>query len=84
MEDMGLMLRRYEADVHKNRGAAQARSQQVAFHAVRILVILAALVFVPVFLVVSHIVVTPESALLVSLVLGTIGGVTDYPIRRRS
>ena len=50
----------------------------------RILVILAALVFVSVFLVVSHIVVTPESALLVSLVLGTIGGVTDYMIGRRS
>lgn len=51
----------------------------------RILVILAALVFVSVFLVVSHIVVTPENgALLVSLVLGTIGGVTDYMIERRS
>jgi len=51
---------------------------------VRILVILAALVFESVFLVVSHIIVTPEAALMVSLVLGTIGGMTDYLPRRTS
>jgi hypothetical protein len=47
-------------------------------------VILAALVFESVFLVVSHIIVTPQAALMVSLVLGTIGGMTDYLPRRTS